>query len=135
MSFWQLVLANIEEGMELKTPGRGIPPTRQATFSVGKIGSGFVTIVVGKGKYSWRIEKGVFELVDQHLTSAPTPFLRIAAIHGNVPLANSVDELIRDKYGTRYAAVGNYIAAILEKAGAVEYIMIGRQKHIRLKVK
>lgn len=121
--------------MELKTPGRGIPPTRQATFSVGKIGSGFVTIVVGKGGYSWKIEKGVFELVDQHLTSVPTRSLRIAAIHDNVPLPNSVDELIREKYGTRYAAIGNYIAAILEKAGAVEYIMIGGQKHIRLKVK
>jgi len=127
---WKRVKESVKPGQELLTPGRGIPPVNQRPFWVRHVGRNFLTIEVGKSGFSAKVPVRAFEAVTEHLrTHIGT--LRIAASHANQPLPGSVDEVVRRAAGWNLAS-GNYVAAILEHAGLVEYVMKGDQKHVAL---
>lgn len=129
MSWWSKISSIIAAGSTLKTPGRGIPPTRQGTFSVNNVNSAELIIESGQGQII--LEKKCFEIVERTFTANPAARLRVASLHDNVPFSDSVDKLIRDATGSNLAR-GNYVSAILVHCNLVKYAMNGRQKVIVL---
>jgi len=127
---WQSVRRSVRVGDELLTPGRGIPPTRQAPFWVVEVRRDEVVIEIGPAGTRNRLPGEGFAAVVRHL-KAGVGSPRIAAAHTTEPTPGSVDEVIRP-YMRFDRALGNYVAAILQHAGLVDYVMKGRQKHVRL---
>lgn len=126
---WRLIRESVNAGDYLWTPGRGIPPAGAARFRVAAVHPDRLVIEVGKLGAPVSLPAGSFRET-MHCLMAPAATLRVAAMHSNDPLPGSVDEVVRRATGTR-PACGTYVAAILEHASLVEYVMEGRQKHIR----
>jgi hypothetical protein len=130
--FWSAIQEKIQAGSQLETPGRGIPPTGQAPFYVVEKGDKYLKIEIGSKRTPNILPKEMFDQVEKYFEENPREKLRIAATHTTHPLPRSVDEILRDKSSR---ALGNYVAAILEKAGCVEYCYgEKKQKCIKLKV-
>ncbi len=127
---WRTIRDSVQDDDELLTPGRGVPPTNQKRFRVGRIGQDFLRVDVGEGGHPIRMPANAFEAVVGRLRSAPasTP---IGAIHEGAAAAGTVEATIREATGMRVSCA-SYLAAILEHAGVAEYVMEGHQKHIRL---
>jgi len=126
---WEQVRRSVRAGDQLWTPGRGIPPAGHVPFHIGQVTTGWLTIEVGKSGLTAKLPAVAFDAVLEHLRTHRRT-LRVAAAHSNEPLAGSVDKVVREALDKNFAS-GNYVAAILEHAGLVEYVMKGRQKHIR----
>ncbi len=127
---WEQVRRSVRARDQLWTPGRGIPPMRQAPFHIGRVTADGLTIEVGKSGFPAKLPALAFNAVIKQLgTHGRT--LRVAATHSNEPLAGSVDKVVREALHKNFAS-GNYVAAILEHAGLVAYVMKGRQKHVVL---
>ncbi len=129
-SAWEQVRSSIRPVDKLLTPGRGLQRRRQAAFDVVSVDPASLTIAVGKTAFEIRLPAAVFNAVVESLSS-DVRTLRVAATHSRDPLPGSVDEVVREAAGWRLAS-GGYVAAILEHAGVVEYVMMGQQKHVRL---
>jgi len=130
---WQRIGQSVEAGDRLFTPGRGIPPEGAVLFWVVRVDADRLVIKVGESEMAIRVPRRAFEEVMDRL-SGPMTTLRIGAVHANRLLTGSVDEVVRRTAGT-HLACGNYVAAILEHAGLVEYVLKGRQKHVRLRAR
>ena len=129
MNWWSKIISTITVGSTLKTPGRGIPATRQGTFTVNNVNPAWLIIESGQGQII--LEKICFEIVERTFTANPAIRLRVASLHDNVPFPDSVDKLIRDATGSNLAR-GNYVSSILVHCNLVKYAMNGRQKVIVL---
>lgn len=127
---WEQVRASVRVGSELLSAGRGIPATRQAKFRVASVETSCLDVEVGETGFRIRLSAEVFDAVLDRLRTSGGA-LRVAATHSRDPLPGSVDEVVRESAGWRLAS-GGYVAAILEHAGIVEYVMKGRQKNVRL---
>ena len=125
---WTRITELLKPKTWLRTPGRGIPPKRQAKFLVESVTSNAVTILIGGSRTRNRLPATVFNAVVSALDSSR--LLRIAAVHNTVPTPNSVDEVVRTASG-KQRAIGNYVAAILEHVGIVEYVMVKGQKSMQ----
>jgi hypothetical protein len=129
MAWWSLINSTLSAGQVLRTPGRGIPPTRQGTFKIYAINAAEIIIESGQGQII--LEKVCFDIVEQAFISNPAIRLRVASLHDNLPLPGSVDKLIRDATGSNLAR-GNYVSSILAYCNIVKYAMNGRQKVVVL---
>jgi hypothetical protein len=129
MAWWVSITSMLSVGLSLRTPGRGMPPTRQGTFTIHSISPTEMIIESGQGQII--LEKACFDIVEQAFIAKPTIRLRVASLHDNLPLPDSVDKLIRDATGSNLAR-GNYVSSILAYCNLVKYEMNGRQKVIVL---
>ena len=129
--FWSAIQEKIQTGSQLKTPGRGDPPTRQAPFYAVEKGGEYLKIEIGSKRTPNTLRKEMFDRVENYFREHPEETLRIAATHTTSPLRSSVDAIVRDKSGR---ALGNYVAAILKEAGCVEFVMESKQKRIKPKI-
>jgi hypothetical protein len=127
---WNQVLRNITPG-QLMTPGRGIPPVRQKPFDVINITTNHIDIEIGASNTLNRLPQQMFDAVNDFFQNSPTSQLRIAAEHQVDPTPNSVDQVVRSLVHFP-RAIGNYVAAILESAGCVRYVMVVYRKYIKL---
>lgn len=128
---WNNVTVNLRPGQQIVTPGRGIPANRQRPFIITGIAPNHIDIEIGKSRTPNRLPRAMFDAVDVFFKSKPSGNLRIAAEHAITPTVDSVDEVARAAVHFP-RAIGNYVAAILEAAGAVRYFMNGDQKCIRI---
>lgn len=129
MSWWNILLSNINTGNIINTPGRGQSGFNSSQFEIVDINNNELKIKSGKSEI--RIEKECFEVVEDFFLKHPYAKLRIASLHDSSPLPDSVDKLIREKMGSDLAR-GNYVSAILEACRLVNYSMTGRKKVIGL---
>lgn len=129
MAWWSSITSMLSVGLSLRTPGRGMPPTRQGTFTIHAIKPSEIIIKSGQGQII--LEKLCFDIIEQALIANPAIRLRVASLHDNSPLPDSVDKLIRDATGSNLAR-GNYVSSILVYCNIVKYAMNGRQKIIVL---
>lgn len=129
MAWWPSITSKLSVGLMLLTPGCGVPPTRQGTFSIHAINPS--EIIIESGQDQIILEKLCFDTVEQTLIANPAIRLRVASLHENFPLPNSVDKLIRDATGSNLAR-GNYVSSILAYCNLVKYAMNGKQKVIIL---
>lgn len=123
-------MTNLSPGQQL-TPGRGIPANRQRPFIITDSAPTHIDIEIGKSQTPNRLPRAMFDAVDNFFRSNPVGNLRIAAEHAVIPTVDSVDEVARAAVHFP-RAIGNYVAAILEAAGCVNYFMNGDQKCIRV---
>ena len=128
---WHQVRQSVHDEDRLRTPGVGIPPSKQVPFWIGQVAQDYLTINVGKSRTRMKLPAEVFEEVVRHLRSH-LGTLRAAALHTDAALEGSVDEVVRQVAGGKTAR-GNYVAAILEHTGLVESVMKSEQKHIKLR--
>jgi len=128
---WNNVMANLNPGQQLLTPGRGIPTSRQRPFVVTGISPTHIDIEIGSSRTPNRLPRAMFDAVDSYFQRRPAGCLRIAAEHAVIPTQDSVDEVARGAVHFP-RAIGNYVAAILEAAGCVRYFMNGDQKCVRI---
>jgi len=127
--WWEGVQNNLKTGERLLTPGRGMKGGRQKTFEIFSIDSNAITIMSGKSLIP--LERVCFNSIQKAFEENPNHWLRAASLHTSQPLENSVDKLVRDATGSDLAR-GNYICAILEHLGFVQYSMRGNKKGIEL---
>jgi len=128
---WKKVMANLNSGQQLLTPGRGIPASRQRPFIVTDISPSHIYIEIGNSRTPNRLPRAIFDAVDAFFQRRPAGCLRIAAEHAVIPTQDSIDEVARAAVHFP-RAIGNYVAAILEAANCVRYFMNGDQKCIRI---
>lgn len=129
MFWWNSITSSLSAGQVLRTPGRGIPPTHWGTFTICTINPS--EIIIESGQDQIILEKLCFDIVEQTFITNPASRLRVASLHDNVPLPDSVDKLIRNATGSNLAR-GNYVCSILVQCKLVKYAMNGRQKIIVL---
>jgi hypothetical protein len=113
----------------LYTPGRGLQGFRRKQFKIVSIDALKLTILSGDNNIS--IEKECFDAIERSFKKNRNLWLRVASLHDNKPVPNSVDKLIRAATGSNVAR-GNYVCSICEHCGLVRYAMQGNQKGIKL---
>jgi hypothetical protein len=86
---------------------------------------------IASGKSKIPLEEACFETIEKAFASNPILWLRVASLHENQPLKDSIDELIRNTTGSQLAR-GNYIASVIEHCGLVRYAMRAGKKGIEL---
>ncbi|MBN1842592.1 MAG: hypothetical protein JW883_09975 [Deltaproteobacteria bacterium] len=124
---WNSIMSHLKPGQRLLTPGRGIPAIRQKPFFVVAVAPTYIGIEIGDSRTFNRLPKEMFDAIDRLFRDNPLGYLRVAAEHANVPTEKSVDEIARSAVHFN-RAIGNYVAAILEEAGCVRYVMKGNRK-------
>lgn len=129
MVWWPSIISKLSAGLTLLTPGRGMPPTGQGTFTIYAINPTEIIIKSGQGQII--LEKLCFDTVEQTFIADHAIRLRVASLHENSPLPDSVDKIVRDATGWNLAR-GNYISSILAYCNLANYAMNGRQKVIIL---
>ena len=128
MPWWKSILATINEGDVLQTPGT-VNGARRKTFTV--LLKEALVIRIGSGSSIINMERECFDAVETAFNQNPSLWLRVASVHAKEPLPDSADKLIREATGSHLAR-GNYVCAILEHCGLVKYSRKGRWKVIVL---
>jgi hypothetical protein len=130
MSWWDIVCELVQHGDTLYTPGRGLQPgASKKPFTI--ISKDASKIEIKSGKSIVPLHKECFDIVESDMTTKSHLWLRVAALHDNIKLENSVDGLIRNKLESQLAR-GNYVCAILERCRIVKYAMQGSWKVVEL---
>ena len=130
MSWWDIVHGFVQPGDIFHTPGKGLHPgASQKRFTI--LSKNQFKIEIRSGISKVPLDKACFDIVESDMTSQNHLWLRVAALHDNIKLENSVDGLIRTKLESQLAR-GNYVRALLEKCGIVKYAMQGKWKVIEV---
>lgn len=129
MGWWTILSDKINVGDELFTPGRGNEGLRKKPFRIISKTPSCLNIASGKSKIP--LEKECFEAIEKAFAFNSILWLRVASLRASQPLEDSVDKLVRDATRSKLAR-GNYICAILEHLGLVQYSMQGNKKGVEL---
>lgn len=127
MSWWDSIIATVNQGDVLQTPGT-VNGARRRSFPIVSKSNTVIEIDTGS---PINLDKPCFDAIETAFEQSSALWLRVASLHANEPLPDSADKEIRQATGSNLAR-GNYVCAILEHCGLVNYSRKGNWKIIVL---